>query len=83
MADLECIVYGPDTSKIDETPSGFEHLAGEWNDLVRSSRSNTIFLTYEWQTTWWRYLGQGELWLVTFRRPESGRIGRHRTALSV
>lgn len=62
-------VYGPDTS-----PNGFDALAAEWNQLVRRSRSNTIFLTHEWQTTWWRYLGTGELWIVAFRRPEDDQL---------
>ncbi len=74
LEELDCIVYGPDVSNVDETPIGFERLAREWNELVRSSRSNTIFLTYEWQTTWWRHLGHGELWLVAFRRPQSGEL---------
>ena len=69
-AELVCTVHGPGISSIDELPYGFECLADEWNQLVRSSRSSTIFLTYEWQTTWWRHLGHGELWIVVFRRPE-------------
>lgn len=47
--------------------SGFETLAGEWNALLRQSFFNTIFLTWEWQTTWWEYLGQGDLSLVAVR----------------
>ena len=72
--ELDCIVYGPDSSRIDEVPAGFERLADEWNELVHSSLSSTIFLTYEWQTTWWRYLGHGELWIVAFRQPGSGEL---------
>ena len=67
--ELDCIVYGPDAN-----PDGFNQLASEWNQLVFASRSNTIFLTYEWQTTWWQYLGHGELWLVAFRVPETGQL---------
>ena len=58
---LRRTVYGPDT-----TPKGFDALASAWNKLVRRSRYNTIFLTYEWQTTWWHHLGTGELWIVAF-----------------
>ncbi len=54
--------------------SGFEALRGEWNDLLRRSRFDTIFLTWEWQTTWWRYLGaqRGPLYLLAAR--EAGRL---------
>lgn len=69
QAELEWVVYGPDSS-----PTGFEHLEAEWNALVRRSRHNTFFLTHEWQTTWWNYLGEGDLWIVAFRRREGGEL---------
>lgn len=51
----------------DET--GFAALRSEWNDLLRRSRFDTIFLTWEWQTTWWRCLGaaRGPLYLLAWR----------------
>ncbi len=71
LSMLTCTVYGPDA-----TPGGFDALAAEWNALVKRSRANTIFLTHEWQTTWWNCLGEGELWIVAFRRPETdGLVG--------
>ncbi len=42
-------------------------LSNEWSDLLDQSPNNTIFLTPEWQRTWWRFLGEGELHLVTVR----------------
>lgn len=45
----------------------FDALATEWNPLLSRSRFNSFFLTYEWQTTWWSYLGHGDLWIVAFR----------------
>ena len=65
-ASLLSIAYGPQAS-----PTGFEVLAAEWNDLVARTRFNSIFLTHEWQTTWWASLGQGDLWIVAFRCPQS------------
>lgn len=59
-------VYGPDA-----TPDGFAALATEWNGLLRRSRFNSLFLTHEWQTTWWRYQGEGDLWIVAFHRPDT------------
>jgi CelD/BcsL family acetyltransferase involved in cellulose biosynthesis len=56
----------------DET--GFAALRGEWNDLLRSSRFDTIFLTWEWQSTWWRQVGaaRGPLYLLAAR--QDGRL---------
>jgi CelD/BcsL family acetyltransferase involved in cellulose biosynthesis len=53
---------------------GFAALAGEWNDLLRRSRHDTIFLTWEWQTTWWRHVGasRGPLYLLALR--QAGRL---------
>jgi CelD/BcsL family acetyltransferase involved in cellulose biosynthesis len=59
---LRTIVYGPDS-----TPNGFAALQAEWNRLLRRSRFDTLFLTHEWQTTWWESLGEGELWILAMR----------------
>lgn len=56
---LYTVIYGPNTS-----PNGFTALTSAWNPLVKQSRYNTIFLTHEWQTTWWQYLGVGDLWII-------------------
>lgn len=48
-------------------PGGFEALAGEWNDLLHRSPADTIFLTFEYQRTWWRNLGGGELLILAVR----------------
>ena len=63
---LQRTVYGPDAA-----PNGFVALADEWNRLVRRSRFNTIFLTHEWQTTWWQYLGTGALWIIALRSADN------------
>lgn len=48
--------------------TGFEALAGEWNTLLRHSDTDTIFLTHEWQSTWWRFFSPGrELILLALR----------------
>ncbi len=47
--------------------SGFDALAGEWNDLLKQSAFDTLFLTWEWQRTWWEHLGEGDLFLITLR----------------
>ncbi len=74
--NLRYYVHGPST-----LPDGFEALAGEWNSLLHRSRSNVIFLTHEWQSTWWRQLGTGELWIIEFRQADSGQLVRHRAVI--
>lgn len=52
---------------------GFEVLANEWNALLRRAVTDTIFLTLEYQRTWWRQLGEGEL-LVLAVRDDAGEL---------
>ena len=47
--------------------AGFAALREEWNPLLHDSVSDTLFLTWAWQSTWWEHLGEGELYLVTVR----------------
>lgn len=62
---LRMTVYAPGAQ-----PTGFEALASEWNALVARTRFDNFFSTLEWQTTWWEFLGQGDLWILAFRRPD-------------
>jgi CelD/BcsL family acetyltransferase involved in cellulose biosynthesis len=54
------------------TPDAFDQLAAEWNDVLARSSSKTLFLTNEWQKTWWRELGEGELRVLAMRDPSTG-----------
>ena len=36
---------------------GFERLRSEWDELLLSSPSDCVFLTWEWMFTWWKHLG--------------------------
>jgi len=62
-------VYGPQ-----DTPNGFTALAAEWNPLLKRSRFDNFFSTYEWQTTWWENLGEGDLWIVAMRRADTNAL---------
>jgi CelD/BcsL family acetyltransferase involved in cellulose biosynthesis len=53
---------------------GFWALKPEWNDLVHRSCFDTVFLTWEWQSTWWKHLGEGTLLLLAFRGGEDGSL---------
>lgn len=45
--------------EIVRTAEGFESLRPEWNELLSASRSNCVFLTWEWMFTWWEHLAGG------------------------
>jgi CelD/BcsL family acetyltransferase involved in cellulose biosynthesis len=51
----------------------FEELEPEWNELLSRSVTDTIFLTHEWQSTWWRSYQAGDLFVVACR-DEDGRL---------
>ena len=36
--------------------SSLADLKHEWNDLLQSTGSNCLFLTWEWLSTWWKHL---------------------------
>jgi CelD/BcsL family acetyltransferase involved in cellulose biosynthesis len=54
-------------------PGRFLGLREEWNAVLQESRSDTIFLTWEWASSWWDAYGEGkELWILLVRR--AGRL---------
>ena len=53
---------------------GFEILAEEWNALLHRSAADTIFLTLEYQRTWWQHLGEGELLILAVRESSNGEL---------
>lgn len=57
------------------TPEVFETLHGEWNELLENAHENRIFLTWEWQSTWWRVYHPGELLVVTIRSIDGQLMG--------
>jgi len=64
---MQLTVYRDDT--------GFRALQDEWNALLAGSRFNTLFLTWEWQSTWWSHLGEGDLWLLAWRDDADSLVG--------
>jgi CelD/BcsL family acetyltransferase involved in cellulose biosynthesis len=53
---------------------GFWALRPEWNELLHRSCCDTVFLTWEWQSTWWKHLGEGDPVLLGFRADDDGRL---------
>jgi len=44
----------------------FESLHEQWDKLLTESSKQTVFLTWEWLTAWWKhYQDDRELWLIT------------------
>jgi CelD/BcsL family acetyltransferase involved in cellulose biosynthesis len=43
--------------KVYEDASAFHELRRDWNGLLQRSGTNTMFLTWEWQRTWWTWYG--------------------------
>jgi CelD/BcsL family acetyltransferase involved in cellulose biosynthesis len=58
------------TTRVVSRPAEFESLAGVWGDILHSAgREDTIYLTPEWLSTWWRHFGEGrELHVLLFER---------------
>ena len=54
---------------------GFSALKPEWNDLLHRSPYDTLFLTWQWQSTWWKHLGDGQLLLLGFRGDDARLVG--------
>ena len=47
---------------------GFESIQQEWEEILPSCSTNTIFVTPWWQRVWWRHFGDGqELCLLSVR----------------
>ncbi len=57
------------------TADGFAALAGQWNALLQRSAADTLFLTHEWQSVWWRELGDGELRILAICDDDGALIG--------
>jgi len=51
-----------------DNATDFAALRDEWNELLASSKSDSMFLTWEWLYTWWMHLGQStRLFIITAR----------------
>jgi CelD/BcsL family acetyltransferase involved in cellulose biosynthesis len=50
------------------TDDGLFRLADDWNDLLTESRADTVFLTWEWISTWWANFGEQYLLRVLVAR---------------
>lgn len=58
-----------------EHPGVFSECSAEWNDLVQSSDANQIFLTCDWQESWWTAYQPGQLWVLVVRDDQGQWVG--------
>ncbi len=57
------------------TDAVFDVLKPEWNLLLSQSRSNRVFSTWEWQSTWWSAYHPGDLWVLVIRDDKGELVG--------
>lgn len=53
----------------------FEDLGAEWDELLRASASDCVFLTHEWLVTWWKHLGEDRILSVLICREDDKIVG--------
>lgn len=53
---------------------GFRSLRREWDGLLRASRSDCVFLTWEWLFTWWKWYGGSAQLLILLLSDSTGRL---------
>src|SRR5690349_19277347 len=58
-----------------EDAEAFFGLRDEWNALLKASNSDTVFLTHEWLSSWWRHLSEGRRLSILLARENGDLIG--------
>lgn len=58
------------------TRNEFSKLKGDWAALLKKSKSDTVFLTWEWLYTWWEYFsGNKQLFILTVHDENENLVG--------
>src|SRR5579885_1786945 len=58
-----------------ESAEGFYGLRKEWNELLKNSSSDAVFLTHEWLSSWWKYLSEGRRLSIVAARDKGQLVG--------
>ncbi len=53
---------------------GWKRMEHEWNELLRDSAADAVFLCWEWMDTWLEVYGDGGEWLILIARNQEGRL---------
>jgi CelD/BcsL family acetyltransferase involved in cellulose biosynthesis len=59
----------------DTSPSAFDTLAEEWDGLLRVDNPAHLFLSRDWQRTWWKHMQSGTLAVMTVRDEANALVG--------
>mgnify|MGYP001442490961 FL=1 len=58
------------------TQNEFSKLKGDWATLLKKSRSDTVFLTWEWMYTWWECFQENKhLFILTVYDENENLVG--------
>lgn len=53
----------------------FSALEDEWNTLLKQSSCDTVFMTWEWVSTWWEFFHENnDLWMITCRDEKTNQL---------
>lgn len=53
--------------------TSLQQMESDWNELLKDSDSDNIFLTWEWINSWWKVYGEKyKLYIVTVKDPGGG-----------
>lgn len=63
-----------DRVEVIRTEEGLQALQGAWTELLAEVPTASIFLTWEWATTWWRHYSQGKSLYVMTMWDRDGRL---------
>ena len=55
--------------------TAFNELKSKWNELLKRSYADSVFMTWEWCSTWWQAYQPGELWIHTIVSEQGNLIG--------
>ncbi|CAG0952286.1 MAG: GNAT family N-acetyltransferase [Anaerolinea sp.] len=56
-------------------PEALSGLRDSWNTLLFTNHTHEVFLTWEWQTTWFRVYQPGDLWVILARDERGELVG--------
>lgn len=64
------------TITVSHSSGRLDALRSEWQALHSRSSRQSIYLTWEWITNWWKHFNtEGELWLLEARTPDQELVG--------
>jgi CelD/BcsL family acetyltransferase involved in cellulose biosynthesis len=55
--------------------TGFNSLQADWERLSIASNDSSVFMSWDWQSLWWKYYGKGQpLFIVVAREASTNRV---------